>query len=99
MQTVVRLHDWRNNIPSSYGQGGFGRAYETLRKRSYRRHQKWLALDREFDRMMQDPWPSYDEEVAIIEELQATLYDTDHHHIYLQGVRDALEAVRLGLTE
>ena len=80
---------WR----ASYGQGDMGRIYERLRKRAYRR---WRRGEDVWDKAMStDEWQDAERyENQWLDGIQSGTYISEEQRdAYLQGVRDALNAV------
>ena len=97
MTKPIRLYDWRNGFSPTYGIGGLGAVYDTLRKRSYR---KWKRHEREAMRLYEELLDSTgDSWMLFRDELDAFDWDEARHHAYVDGVRDALQAVAERLSE
>lgn len=76
------------------GTDDIGRTYERLRKRSYRRLQRSITLQRAlFSEEAQTRWTTPGERHAALIEWTNNPYNRNLHEQYVAGVRDALSEV------
>jgi hypothetical protein len=112
MKITMKTYDRDDvRLPASYGHGNLGRIYERLRKRSYRSYRRVDELFDRMDEL-NDAWfktgwgtPERHDVHQDLNEImwridtlidESEIVNEHDHHIYLRGVKDALDAVQTG---